>query len=121
MASSDPQSARHRRAASGHARLGYAGGSRRSSEPFAIGDPELARVLDRKSFARNFGTGRNCYGRNYANHKRHIPTWQACLNSLDQANGPFVPGGMGGTRVGLGGRVRSRAKRTKNARGEYFC
>ena len=40
-----------------------------------IGDPELTRILDRQSFARNFGTGRNCYGRNNANHKRHIPTW----------------------------------------------
>ena len=75
MASSDPQSARRRRAASGHARLGYAGGSRRSSESFEIGDPELARVLDRQSFARNFEKARNCYGRNNANHKRHIPTW----------------------------------------------
>jgi hypothetical protein len=75
MASTDPQSARRRRAASGHARLGYAGGSRRSSQPFEIGDPELARILDRQSFARNVGNTRNCYGRNNANHKRHIPTW----------------------------------------------
>jgi hypothetical protein len=74
MASRDPQCARHRRAASGHARLGYAGGSWRSSEPFEIGNPELARILDRQSFARYFGKCRNRYGRNNANHKRHVPT-----------------------------------------------
>jgi hypothetical protein len=70
----DPQSAWCRRAASGRARLGYAGGSRRSSEPFELGDPELARILDRQSFTLNLGKSRNCYGRNNNNDQRHIPT-----------------------------------------------
>ena len=61
-------------AASGHAWLGYAGGSWRSSEPFEIGNPEPGRILDRQSFAREFGKRGSCYGRNDANHKRHIPT-----------------------------------------------
>jgi hypothetical protein len=61
------------RAASGHARLGYAAGSWRSSEPFEIGDPKLGRILDRQFFTREFGERGNRYGRNDANNKRHIP------------------------------------------------
>jgi hypothetical protein len=40
-------------AASGHARLRYAGGSRRSGEAVEFGDPELARVVNRQPFARD--------------------------------------------------------------------
>jgi hypothetical protein len=62
-------------AASGHARLGYAGGSWRSSEPFEIGDPKAGRILDRQFFTREFGKRGNRYGGNDANNKRHIRPW----------------------------------------------
>ena len=61
------------RAARGHARLGYAGGSRRSPQPVDGGDPGPAGIFYRKSFARNFGQGRNRHRRNDANHKSHVP------------------------------------------------
>ena len=97
MASRDPQYPHGTaRAASGHAWLGYAGGSWRSSEPFEIGDPELGRILDRQSFAREFGKHGNRYGRNDANHKRHVPT--RLLDMLGKRAGVVI-NGMGVDRA----------------------
>ena len=60
-------------AASGHARLGYAGGSRRSPQPVEAGDPGPAGIFDRELFAGNFGPGGNRHHRNDANHNCHVP------------------------------------------------
>jgi len=63
------------RAASGHARLGYAGGSRRSSEPTEVHDPKMVRLFNCQLLARNLGNCRNVPARKNANHERHIPAW----------------------------------------------
>ena len=61
------------RAARGHARLRYAGGSWRSSQTIEFGDPEPARILDREPFACHFAKGGKGDRRNDANHSRHVP------------------------------------------------
>ncbi len=63
------------RAASGHARLGYAGGSRRSPEPTEVHDPKMVRLFNCQLLARNLGNCRNVPARKNANHERHIPAW----------------------------------------------
>jgi hypothetical protein len=62
------------RAARGHARLSYAGGSWRSPEPVEVDNPEAARIFNRDLVARRLGKRRNVRGRNDANHHRHVPT-----------------------------------------------
>jgi hypothetical protein len=63
------------RAASGHARLGYAGGSRGSPEPIEVGNPERAGILNRQFTTSNLGNRRNAEARNDANHRCHVPAW----------------------------------------------
>ena len=72
MAWHDPISVQHRRRGWAHARLGYAGGSRRSSETSEFGDPKAVGLFKRQLAARNLGNRRNATARKDANHKSHV-------------------------------------------------
>lgn len=61
------------RAARGHARLGYAGGSWRSPEPADVGDRETPSLLNCQLTTCNLGKCSHVRARKNANHKRHIP------------------------------------------------
>src|SRR5438105_1479804 len=61
------------RAARGHARLRYAGGSWRSPEPADVGDQETLSLFNCQFITRNLGKCSHVRARKDTNHKRHVP------------------------------------------------
>ena len=67
----------YRRAAGGHARLGYAGGSWWLSQPILFGDPKRIWCFNGELAARDRRNCANAKVGKDANHNRHIPTTRA--------------------------------------------
>lgn len=61
------------RAASSHARLGYAGGSGRSSQSAEVGDPQVVGIFHGQFPARRHANRRNIAGGENADDDRHVP------------------------------------------------
>ena len=62
-------------AASGHARLGYAGGSRRSPEPTEVSDLKMTRFFNCQFLTRSRWNRCHVWEREDGSHQSHIPPW----------------------------------------------